>query len=295
MARRQTWPISASQAARTFRFSITDRSSSIVGSMSFIRCRRVFRSVPGLAISVLSGTLRGFLGTTGEQARGDINYRWSKKTTIGTYYSYNYYLIPDGEGNTHTNTLGLIYSYAFNRSMQLRLRGGLSQVQSVGFQVIQVNPAIAFLLGETAGIIDAYTKFTTTDISAQFIKDFGSNRTASLSYARGISPGNGVYQASEQESIGASFHTLVRRYYTVSVSAGRDTLKSVAQTLGTYGSKSAGFTVGRSLGHGLSLNFSASVRRLDITDAAFAPLHDQYLISTGISYTPGDGRLFPRI
>src|SRR6201999_3982456 len=120
-----------------------------------------------------------------------------------------------------------------SRSMQLRARVGGTRVQSVGFQVIQVNPAIAYLLGQSTGIIDSYTTFNTTDISAQFIKDFGSNRSASVSYARGISPGNGVYQASEQESIGASFRTLILRYYTISLSAGHDSLKSVAQTLGT--------------------------------------------------------------
>ena len=88
---------------------------------------------------------------------------------------------------------------------------------------------------------------------------------------------------------------MILRRYRVSVTAGHDTLKSVAQTLGTYGSSSVGVSVGRSIGHGLSMNFSTTWRRLDITNAIFVPLHDQYFISTGISYSPGEGRLIPRI
>jgi hypothetical protein len=237
----------------------------------------------------------GFLGTTGQQAQGDLNYRLTKKTTVGLYYSWNYYLIAHGSGTTYTNTAGLIYSYALGRSVQLRLRAGGSQVETLGLQLVPIDPTIAALLGQAAGLIDSYQKFRTTDISAQIIKDFGSRRTASISYARGISPGNGIYQASEQESIGAGFNTLLWRRYAVTLTAGHDQLKSVAQTLGTYGSKSVSFGVSRALGHGLSMNFGATARRLDITNVAFIPLHDQYRITTGISYTPGEGHLLPRI
>ena len=40
------------------------------------------------------------LGVTGQQARGDVTYRLTRKTTIGSYYSFNHYLYPHGVGNT---------------------------------------------------------------------------------------------------------------------------------------------------------------------------------------------------
>lgn len=63
------------------------------------------------------------LGVTGQQARGDVNYRLTSRTTIGAYYSFSHYLYPSGFGNTDTDTFGGIFSYAFNRSTQLRLPG----------------------------------------------------------------------------------------------------------------------------------------------------------------------------
>ena len=102
------------------------------------------------------------LGVTGQQARGDVNYRLTRKTTVGAYYSFNHYLYPHGFGNSATNTAGLIYSYAFNRTTQLRFRGGLSEVQSLGLETVPINPAIAQLLGESTGVIDSYTTYRTT-------------------------------------------------------------------------------------------------------------------------------------
>ena len=64
------------------------------------------------------------LGMTGQQARGDVNYRLTRNTTVGAYYSFSNYLYAHGFGNSDTNTAGLIYSYAFNRTTQLRFEGG---------------------------------------------------------------------------------------------------------------------------------------------------------------------------
>src|SRR5580700_1654937 len=131
---------------------------------------------------------------SGQQFRGDVTYRLTSRMTIGAYYSFNQYLYTRGTGNSATNTFGGTWSYAFNRTTQLRFRGGFSQVESVGLEEVQINPVIAALLGVNNGVIDSYLTYKTTDFSAQFVKDFhGGRTTASLSYARGISPGNGVF------------------------------------------------------------------------------------------------------
>ena len=138
-------------------------------------------------------------GLTGQQARGDVNYRITRKTTIGAYYSFSHYLYPHGFGNSDTDTFGAIYSYAINRSMQIRFRGGISDVNSVGLVTVAIAPPIAALLGVSSGVIDSWTTYRTTDISAQFVNDFRHGRTASLAYARGVTPGNGVYQTSRRK------------------------------------------------------------------------------------------------
>jgi hypothetical protein len=236
------------------------------------------------------------LGMTGQQARGDVNYRLTQKTTIGAYYSFSHYLFPHGFGNSATDTAGLIYSYAFNRTTQLRFRGGLSEVESLGLETVAISPPIAALLGETSGVIDSYNTYKTTDFSAQFVKDFrGGRRTASLAYARGISPGNGVFQTSQQESISASFTARVFRNYSLVLGAGRDTLTSVAvsaiQNLGKYQSEYARLSLNRSYRRGVGLSLTAEYRYFDVDVLGY--LRSQLRITSGITWGSGTGRLWP--
>ncbi len=196
----------------------------------------------------------GLLGMTGEQGRGDMNYRLTRKMTVGAYYSYSYYIFPHGYGTTNTNTAGGIFSYALSNTMQVRLRGGMSYVDSLEFQPVQIAPAIAALLGESTGLIDAATKVSTSDISAQFVKDFRGGKTVSVAYAHGVSPGNGIFQTSEQESMSVSFAMPLFRVYKLHAAFGRDTLTAVGvsqSALGSYGSEYASMGVSRALHRGV--------------------------------------------
>jgi len=231
------------------------------------------------------------LGVTGEQARGDVNYRLTHKLTVGAYYTFSHYVYPHGVGNSDTNTYGLIASYAVNRTMQIRFRGGLSRVYSLGEQTVEINPVIAALLGVSTGIIDSTQTYQTTDFSAQFVKDFRGTATASVAYARGISPGNGIYQTSQQESISASLTARVFRTYSLQAGLGRDTLESVAQNLGKYQSEYARISLNRVYRRGIGLSLGAEYRYFDI--ATLGSLRNQLRISSGFTWSPGTGRLWP--
>jgi len=232
------------------------------------------------------------LGMSGQQARGDVNYRVTQKMTIGAYYSFNRYLYTRGTGNSATNSTGATWSYAFNRTTQFRFRGGFSQVESVGLEQVQINPVIAALLGENNGVIDAYITYKTTDFSAQFVKDFhGGRTTASLAYAWGVSPGNGVFQTSQQESLSASMSARVFRTYTLTAAVGRDTLVAIGQALGKYESEYARLSLGRTYRRGVGLTFGAEYRYFDIDSAGF--VRNQLRITSGMTWGSGTGRLWP--
>jgi hypothetical protein len=231
------------------------------------------------------------LGVTGQQVRSDVNYRLSRKTTVGAYYAYSHYLYPHGFGNSDTNSIGLIYSYAFNRTLQIRFRGGVSSVESLGLQTVPISPVIAVLLGEATGIIDAYHTSGTSDISAQVVKDFRGGSTASIAYARGVSPGNGVFQTSQQESISLNLSIKVRRSYLLAVGGGRDTLSAVAQALGKYESENARISLSRPFRRGIGLNFALDYRHFDVVN--FGSLRNQLRVTSGITWSSGTGRLWP--
>ena len=72
------------------------------------------------------------LGMTGQQARGDVNYRLTRKMTIGSYYSFSHYVYPHGFGNSDINTFGGIYSYA-------RSTGPCNSVFAAGFRMSRAS------------------------------------------------------------------------------------------------------------------------------------------------------------
>ncbi len=231
------------------------------------------------------------LGSDGTQAQADINYRWSKKTTVGTYYSYSFYQFQHGAGTSNINTLGLLYSYAFSKTLQARLRFGGSQVESLAYTPVTLDPSIAALLGQTQVIVNAYRKITTSDISAQIVKDFGLSRTSSLSYVKGVSPGNGFYQASQQEVYTLDFTQRFWRVYAVSLQVSRATLSSISQTLGNYTNDTVQLSLSRTFRREVAANFQISYRHFEITDSM--AIHPQILVSTGLSWSPDRGRLWP--
>jgi len=259
----------------------TSRLSFSIGTSYFA----IDRSSP------LGNNSPSLLGVTGQQARGDVNYRLTRKMTVGSYYSFSHYVYPHGFGNSDTNTVGAITSYAFNRTTQIRFRGGLSWVESVGLQTVAINPVIAALLGQNSGIIDAYNTYRASDISAQFVKDFRGRTTASLAYARGISPGNGVFQTSQQESISGNVTTKVFRTYSVQTSLGRDTLSSVSQYLGKYQSEYGRISLVRTYRRGIGLSLTAEYRYFDVANLGY--VRNQLRITSGLTWSPAAGRLWP--
>lgn len=238
-----------------------------------------------------TGEAVGLLGMTGQQARGDTTYRLSRKMTIGAYYSFSHYQFPQSWGTSHLNVVGAIYSYAFTRTMQLRLRAGLSDVDSLSMQVVTVAPVFAALLGQSSGYIDVSSKTISTDISAQFIKDFRRGKTASVSFVHGVSPGNGLYLTSEQESIMASFGMPLFRKFMINGGVGRDTLVAVAQGLSSYESDYVRFSVSRQLERGVSTNFSATLRHFDV--GQIIGIRNQLLLTAGVNWGSTNGRLWP--
>lgn len=228
-------------------------------------------------------------GMTGRQAGGQGTYRLTKKITVGGTYAYNEYVFPHGAGVSGTQSAGMIFSYAIDRATQLRFNGGMSRVESLGLETVPLSPLIAALLGQTAGIIDSYQVFNSTDISAQLLRDFHKYGSVSFSYARGVTPGNGLFQTAEQESFALGATRKVLRDYGLSLTAGSTKLISITQSAGSYASDYVSVSLGRSYKKGVGVNLSIYYRHFDI--AGLSSLRNQLSISSGFSWS--SSRLWP--
>lgn len=231
-------------------------------------------------------------GVTGSGASGNLTYRLTRKMTVGTTYSFNQYVYPHGLQTSDTQIIGGIFSYSLGRSVQIRFNGGMSHTETLGQQTVTIDPIIAAILGVKSGIIDAYDAFSASSLSTQVVKDFRSNGSISFAYARGVTPGNGLFTTSLQKSLSLGYSGKFLRKYSFTISGSRDeTQAAVQQTPGIYSGETAQMGFSRGVGHGASANLSVIYRHFDI--ASFSSLRNQLTISSGFSWGNQNGRLLP--
>ncbi len=228
--------------------------------------------------------------SVGYQSQADVNYRYTSRMTVGAYYSFTDYVYTKHESVSNSNTIGLIYSYAFDRRTQLRLRAGVTRIESLAFTVVPVSPVFAALTGEANGIVDAYHLSTISDLSGQLVRDFGHSRTGNVSFARGITPGNGLILTSVQETLSAGFSTALFRRFVLGFSGMRTVLSAQNQNVGSYTTNTYGLILSRSLPRGATASLGVNYVQINVTN--MPGLQSQFRITSGVSWGPGPGRLW---
>ena len=228
------------------------------------------------------------ISANGYQARTDIAYRITKRTTIGPYYAYSRYNYSGTFGDSDIHTTGLNYSLALSKTLQLRLRGGVTRLETRGLQQVVLDPMVARILGVSSGTERYYTTSYLPDVAVDFSKSF-RHGDLSFSYLRGVSPGNGVVLTSARDSQSVTYNYSGIRRYGVSIGGGRDGLTSSVQSIGVYHSYYGRANVSRALPHSVQSFLSFDYRKLGFSTGQYA--RNQYRISVGLGYAPGMGPL----
>jgi len=268
----------------------TVHESSSQASLTFHQTSRLSYSLSG-SYFIIGRTGIGVVGMTGRQFSGDVNYRWTSKATVGLYYSYTDYMYSHNTAQSDSNGVGAIYSYALNRSTQLRTRAGATRIESLAYETIPLPPALAAILGQYSTVLNAYSLRWSSDISVELVRDFRRSRTAQLSYVRGESPGNGVVLASVQETASAGYTvSLFRRKLPVSLGAVYSTLNSIVQgNLGAYTSETGYFGISRQVTRHMNSTFRVDYRRYTINGSPL--LEHDLRISVGLTWAPPEDSL----
>jgi hypothetical protein len=262
--------------------------SATSGSMTWRQNARLSYNVA--ASRFIIGRTEG-VGMRGNQFSGDVNYRWTSRTTVGAYYSFTDYRFSHNISTSDSHNVGLIYSYAINRHTQVQTRFGITRIESLAYSAVPLPPALAQILGQTSVIINSYSLRNTSDISVQLVRDFRRSRTASLAYVHGQSPGNGVLLTSIQQSLSGGYSALLfRRKVSASVGAIYSTVTSTSGGLaGYYKSQTIYLGLSRPLGNGMSADFRVDYLRYNVSNTPLA--QDSLRISCGFSWGPPEGLL----
>ncbi len=267
----------------------TVRQSNSTASMTYHPSTRLSYEVSGSYFAI-GRTGVGLVGTVGYQAMADVNYRWTRRATVGAYYSFTNYQFSHNMADSDSNGAGLIYSYALDRRTQLRTRAGAARISTRSYETVALPAELAAILGQGSTTVNAHTLSLISDVSAELVRDFGRNHSASVAFARGESPGNGVQLTSTQETITGGYSARVGKRVSANVNASYYSLDSLAQSgLGFYKGETAGFALTREIRRGVESTIRVDYRRYDISNSPL--LQHDLRFTFGISWNPRENSL----
>jgi hypothetical protein len=228
----------------------------------------------------------GLVGTTGLGARGDVQYRLNRRSTIGAVYNFQHFLYNGQFGSADVHSMGVTYSRALAARTEFSVTAGVSRVEQTFIESVPVDPVIALLLGisSTAEIAHFVNWIPSGNVRLSQVFHQG---VAYVSASRGITPGNGLFTTSYSDTVSGGYtYTGVRRW-SLNALTSYIRAESVGNYRGIYSSVMGGLTASRQLMRSVHFVAGYDVRTYDSPDFHnYNRLVQEARI--GLGFTPGD-------
>ena len=222
-------------------------------------------------------------GMTGASVRGDLAYRFSRFGTIGIAYTFTHFEFTKAFGATDFHSVGVLYSHRLSRTWELGAEIGAARVESLALQTVAVDPVVAAITGQQAGVVASYRLNYIPDGAVRLAKHF-RNANFTMEYGRSITPGNGFYLTSAQDLGTVSYAYTGVRHWHFAAMGGYNRMLGLLQTLQDYKSYYAGAGITRDIKGGIQIVLRVDERRYDI--GTFQRNGSRG--SVGIAWSPGD-------
>jgi hypothetical protein len=225
-------------------------------------------------------------GVTGVGAHGDVQYRLSRRSTIGAMYQYMHYSFTGIYSSTDSHTVGATYSVILTRSTQLSTIGGVSRYETIFVQSVPIDPAIAAIIGISSAQRVSYQKNYTPNIAARLSQTVPRG-TIFVDVSHSLLPGNGLFLTSTSTNVGAGYNYTGLRRWAISAGGNYNESSSVGNVIGNYGSYAATLSVSRQVARVTHAVLSFTARKYDSGD--FQNYNKwAYGARLGLSFSPGD-------
>ena len=225
-------------------------------------------------------------GTTSANAHGDLQYRLTRRATIGASYNYYHFDFTHIFGGTDVHAVTGTFAMQLSRMVEITGFAGFARAESNFIQLVPIDPVIAALLGITEGTQVVHTVDYVPNLSVRLSRTFRRG----VAYASGghtIVPGNGLFLTSYATTVlGGYNYTGVRRWSLgTQVSFSRS--NSIGNIIGTYSNISGSLSASRQLFPSVHFIAIYSARQYDSPDFAnYNRLVHEARI--GLGWAPGD-------
>ena len=195
----------------------------------------------------------------GMGANGDVQYRLTRRSTVGVNYGYTHFGYHGLFGATDVHSVSGTYALQLSRSLEFTGFGGFARTESKFLQNVPIDPVIAALIGLPNGVVISH--------SIVFHPNYGGR--LSRSFQRGV-----------------AFHTGIRRW-SLGATAAYTRANSVSNVVGAYGDVSGSLSTSRQIGRftHMALSFSAMQYR----SSSFVGYNRlTYSANLGLAFSPGN-------
>ncbi len=225
-------------------------------------------------------------GVTGASATGDLQYRATRRSTIGAMYTYSHYSFTGIFSSTDAHTVAGVYSVQLSRATEFSGAGGVTAYESKFVQTVPIDPAVAALIGVSSALRVSYQTNIIPYVNARISRTLPKG-TLFANGNYGLTPGNGLFLTSTAISVNGGYSYSGLRRWAISGGGGYNKSDSVGNVIGSYGSYSATFNISRQVApitHG-TLGFS--LRKYDSGD--FKNYNKwSYTANLGLAFSPGN-------
>lgn len=225
-------------------------------------------------------------GVSGAGARADMEYRISRRTTVGAAYSYTHFSYPGLLSNTDLHSAVATYSVRLSRWTEFSGYAGFLRAETKFVRSVPLDPVIAAILGQTSTNILVHRIDYLPTINARLSRTFRDG----VLYAGGghsVTPGNGLFLTSRVTTVMAGYSYTGLRRWSFNSQASVNLAKSVGNVTGNYNTYAGSFSVSRQIAGAVHALVSFDVRQYDSPD--FANYHKTvYRTRVGLGFSPGD-------
>jgi hypothetical protein len=225
-------------------------------------------------------------GVTGQDARGDLQYRISRRSTIGANYMFTHFSYNGVFSGTDFHRFSATYGVLLSRTVEFSGFAGVTRVESKFPQLITLDPVIAALLGITQGYVVSYDLNWIPSYTGRLSKTL----TSGVIYVTGghlMTPGNGLFLTSRSYTAGVGYmYTGIRRW-SFNLSAGYDRAQSIGNILGEYGDIGAGLQASRQISHVVHMVAGVTARKYQ-SDSFSGYNRVLWDARVGLSFSPRD-------
>jgi hypothetical protein len=252
-------------------------------TMTYLLSARTSVTIGGTGFLVRQRS-SALIGVNGYSLIGSIHHRLSRTSTIGAEYKHQHYDYPGAFGQSDINSYEGIFGAQLGKRWKFGLQAGIYQAQVQGVQEVALDPNIAAILGITNIAQTFYKPYTFPTGSARLTRQFKSASLA-FNYSRSVTPGNGVYLTSRNETANVAYSYTGIRRASFTISGGEYSLSSLGQNLQAYRQFNGGASTSIAIYKALHLMARYDIRHQEIDFAGYR--RSSYRAMIGFAFSPG--------